>query len=207
MTGIEFILVLIAWAIGGGSPGPATLAIAGTSMNRGRGAGLAVAAGIVSGSACWGLAAALGLSALMVAHVWLVEVLRYVGAAYLLYLAAKAARSAVSDKPLMPVAAGLGGIAGLFVKGLLIHLTNPKAILGWGAVFAIAVPIGAPQGVVFETYGALLAVSCAVFFGYALIFSAPPFVRGYQRMRRWFEGAFAILFGLAGLKILTARLT
>lgn len=206
MTGIEFAVVLLAWAIGGGSPGPATLAIAGTSMNRGRSAGVAVAAGIVAGSATWGLAAALGLSALMAANAWIVEVLRYVGAAYLLFLAFKSARSAFSDKPLMPVAAGRGHLSRLFTKGLLIHLTNPKAILGWGAVFAIAVPVGATQIAIFETYGALLAVSCCVFFGYALMFSTPVFVRGYQRLRRWFEGAFAVLFGLAGLKILTAKL-
>lgn len=207
MMGFEFAIVLLAWAIGGGSPGPATLAIAGTSMNRGRPAGMAVAAGIVVGSAMWGLAAALGLSALMAAHVWIVEVLRYVGATYLLFLAFKSARSAFSDKPLMPVAAGQGRLGRLFTKGLLIHLTNPKAILGWGAVFAIAVPIGSTQVVVFETYAALLTVSCCVFFGYALVFSTEVFVRGYQRLRRWFEGAFALLFGLAGLKILTARLT
>lgn len=207
MTGFEFLLLLVAWAIGGGSPGPATLAIAGASMNRGRTAGLAVAAGIFCGSATWGLAAALGLSALMAANAWVVETLRYAGAAYLLFLAYKAARSALSDKPLMPVAAGRGGLRRLYVKGLLIHLTNPKAILGWGAVFAIAVPLGASQIAVFETYGALLLVSCSVFFGYALLFSTGVFVRGYQRLRRWFEGAFAVLFGLAGLKILTAPLT
>ena len=207
MTGFEFSLLLVAWAIGGGSPGSATLAIAGASMNRGRTAGLAVAAGVFCGSATWGLAAALGLSALMAANAWVVETLRYVGAAYLLFLAYKAARSALSDKSLMPVAAGQGGLGRLYVKGLLIHLTNPKAILGWGAVFAIAVPVGALQISVLETYGALLSVSCGVFFGYALLFSTGMFVRGYQRLRRWFEGAFAVLFGLAGLKTLTARLT
>jgi len=207
MTGFEFSLLLVAWAIGGVSPGPATLAIAGASMNRGRTAGLAVAAGVFCGSATWGLAAALGLSALMAANAWVVETLRYVGAAYLLFLAYKAARSALSDKSLMPVAAGQGGLGRLYVKGLLIHLTNPKAILGWGAVFAIAVPVVASQISVFETYGALLSVSCGVFFGYALLFSTGMFVRGYQRLRRWFEGAFAVLFGLAGLKTLTARLT
>ena len=205
--GFEFFLLLVAWAIGGWSPGPATLAIAGVSMNRRRTAGLAVAAGIFCGSATWGLAAALGLSALMAANAWVVETLRYVGAAYLLFLAYEAARSALSDKSLMPVAAGQGGLGRLYVKGLLIHLTNPKAILGWGAVFAIAVPVVASQISVFETYGALLSVSCGLFFGYALLFSTGMFVRGYQRLRRWFEGAFAVLFGLAGLKTLTARLT
>ncbi|MFT5064503.1 MAG: threonine/homoserine/homoserine lactone efflux protein [Yoonia sp.] len=207
MMGFEFALFMVAWAISAGSPGPATLAIAGTSMNRGRAAGVTVAAGIFCGSATWGLAAALGLSALMAANAWIMEAMRYIAAAYLLFLAFKAMRSAFTDKPMMAVAAGHGGLHRLYVKGLLIHLTNPKAVLGWGAMFAIAVPAGASQGAIFETYGALLSVSCGVFFGYALLFSTGVFARGYQRLRRWFEGAFAVLFGLAGFKILTARLT
>lgn len=207
MTGFEFALLLLAWAIGGASPGPATLAIAGTSMERGRAAGLAVAAGIVCGSASWGVAAALGMSALMLANAWLVEILRYVGAAYLLYLGFKALRSGLSDKPLAKVQAKRGGLQSIYLKGLLLHLTNPKAIFGWGAIFAIAVPPGSDPRAVWETFAALFMVSNLVFFGYALLFSTAAFIRGYQKMRRWFEISFGLMFGFAGLKILTARLT
>ncbi|WP_298258506.1 LysE family translocator [uncultured Litoreibacter sp.] len=207
MTGIEFGLLLLAWAVGGASPGPATLAIAGTSMERGRTAGLAVAAGIVCGSASWGVAAALGMSALMLANAWLVEILRYVGAAYLMYLGFKALRSGMSSKPLTDVQAKRGGLRSVFLKGLLLHLTNPKAVFGWGAIFAIAVPPGSDPRAVWETFTALFAVSNAVFFGYAFLFSTGAFIRGYQKLRRWFEISFGVMFGLAGLKILTARLS
>jgi threonine/homoserine/homoserine lactone efflux protein len=206
MSGWEFTVLLVAWAVAGGSPGPATLAIAGTAMERGRSAGLAVATGIICGSAAWGIAAALGMSALMLAHVWVVDVLRYVGAAYLLFLAVKAMRSAMSDKPLATVGAKRGSLRGLFMKGFLVHITNPKAIFAWGAIFAIAVPPGSALGDIAVTFGALITVSCCVFWGYGVLFSLGAFVRGYQRMRRWFEGAFAVLFGAAGLKILTTRL-
>ena len=206
MTGWEFILLLAAWALAGGPPGPATLAIAGTAMERGRGAGLAVATGIITGSAAWGLAAALGMSALMLANAWLVEVLRYAGAGYLLYLAYKAMKSALSDKPMAAIRARKGGLRSLFMKGLFVHLTNPKAVFAWGAVFAITVPPGSAQWDVAVTYFSLIAVSCGVFWGYGLLFSVGAFVRGYQKMRRWFEGAFAVLFGAAGLKILTTKL-
>ena len=164
MDGFEFLLLLLAWAIGGASPGPATLAIAGTSMERGRAAGLSVAAGIVIGSASWGLAAAFGMSALILANVWLVEILRYVGAAYLLFLAFKAGNSALSDKPLAQVSAGRGGIRRLFVKGLLLHLTNPKAIFGWGAMFAVIIPAGSDPNILVHVFLPLITVSCIVFF-------------------------------------------
>ena len=207
MTGWEFSLLLVAWAVGGASPGPATLAIAGTSMERGRAAGVAVAAGIVCGSASWGIAAALGMSALMLANAWMVELLRYVGAAYLMYLGFKALKSSMTDKPLAQVKAKRGDLKALYIKGLLLHLTNPKAIFGWGAIFAIAVPPGSEPLVIWESFAALFAVSNMVFFGYALLFSTGTFVRGYQKMRRWFELGFGLMFGFAGFKILTARLS
>ena len=203
MTGIEFILVLLAWAIGGASPGPATLAIAGTSMGQGRRAGLAVAAGIVVGSGSWGIAAALGMSALMLAHAWLLEIIRYVGAAFLLWLAIRALRSAAR-----PGSAAFASSVGQapFLKLLAFHLTNPKAILGWGAVFAVIVPPGADVRTLVATFLAFFAVSNIVFFGYALLFSTPGAVILYRRARRWFEAAFGLLFGFAALRILTARL-
>ena len=43
MTGWELALLYLAWLIGGGSPGPATLALASTGMARGRRAALALA--------------------------------------------------------------------------------------------------------------------------------------------------------------------
>ncbi len=207
MTTPEFVFLLIAWAVAGGSPGPATLAIAGAAMTGGRAAGVVMAAGIQTGSAIWGLAAALGLSAVMLANVWLVEAMRYVGAAYLLFLAFKAARSAIANKPLVPDAAARRSLSALYTRGLLIHLTNPKAIFAWGAIFAIVVPAGSDLSYVFEVFLALSVVSVLVFFGYALLFSTPGFARAYARARRWFEATFAVMFGYAGFKILTAKLT
>lgn len=196
--------VLLGWMLMGGSPGPATLAISGISMQQGRSAGLSLAAGIVAGSAMWGIAAAVGFSAVMMANVWLFEVIRYLGASYLLYLALKSLRSAWR---------GDGNVAPyvphkrLFTKGLLLHLTNPKAILGWGAVYAIALVPGSGAVAVWSLFAALICCSVVVFFGYALLFSSGPIARAYVKARRGFELTFGLLFGVASFKILTARLT
>ncbi len=195
--------VLLGWMVMGGSPGPATLAISGTSMQQGRLAGLTLAAGIVVGSASWGIAAALGFSAVMMANVWLFEVIRYLGAAYLLYLAFKSLRSAWRGAGVtaLPVPHNR-----LFAKGLLLHLTNPKAILGWGAIYAIALAPGSGPAAVWSLFAALICCSMVVFFGYALLFSWGPIARAYVRARRVFELTFGLLFGAASFKILTARL-
>ena len=104
MGGYETALILLGWAIAGGSPGPATLAISGTAMERGRLAGLTIAGGIVAGSACWGVAAGMGMSAVMLANAWIFEVVRYAGAAYLLWLAIKSLRRALKSGTLQPAA-------------------------------------------------------------------------------------------------------
>lgn len=203
MLGPEIWLVVLGWAIAGGSPGPATLAISGTAMSSGRAAGVSVASGVVVGSASWGIAAALGMSALMLANAWVFEVIRYAGAAYLLYLAAKSLRSAVRPKP---VTVQPQSNESLFLKGFLIHITNPKAILAWGAIYAIALPSGASTGMVWQLFGLLVTTSIIVFIGYGILFSHPAVVRGYVAAKRWFDALFAALFGAASLKILTARL-
>lgn len=196
--------LLLGWAIGGGSPGPATLAISGTSMAHGRRIGLQLAAGVVAGSAMWGIAAALGFAAIMVSTAWLFEAVRYAGAAYLLYLAIKSLKAAWLGAAIKPPAPTR---MGAFGKGLALHLTNPKAVLGWGAIYAVALtPDAQPMSVVL-LFGALISTSAVVFLGYAILFSSPPIARGYARLSRWFNLAFGLLFGAASLKLLTARIT
>ncbi|WP_171130554.1 MULTISPECIES: LysE family translocator [unclassified Ruegeria] len=201
-----FIAIWFAWLMAGGSPGPATMGIAGTAMNEGRRSGLVFALGICAGSASWGIAAALGLSAIMLANVWVFEVIRYVGVAYLSWLALKALRRAFnSDEVVMgrPVTGSLGTV---FAKGAAIHLTNPKAILSWGSIYAIVAPENAGLSVLLAYFLMLYVGSLLVFIGYAFLFSSERMVRIYRNTRRWFDLAFAGFFGVASYKILTVRL-
>ncbi|MGD9863039.1 MAG: LysE family translocator [Pseudodonghicola sp.] len=203
MTGAPLGLILLGWIVATGSPGPATLAISGTAMQHGRRAGLSIAAGVVCGSASWGIAAGLGLSAMMLANAWVFEVMRYAGAAYLLFLAFKSLKNAMRPKPAAaPAAAGHR----MFLKGFLIHLTNPKAVLSWGAIYVIALPADAGNAQIWTLFGCLIATSVTVLSSYGLLFSMPGIARGYGRLRRWFDAAFGLLSGAASVEILTARL-
>jgi len=201
--GVELWIILVGWMLAGGSPGPATLAISSTAMGQGRRAGLALAFGILVGSAALGCAAALGMSALMMANVWVFEVIRYVGAAYLLWLAIKSLRAAWYGRSVSARAVGSGRN---FLRGLAIHLTNPKAILAWGAIYAIALPSGASGADIWALFGVLIACSAIVFLGYAVLFSAPRIARGYARAARVFDAGFGLLFGAASIRVLTARI-
>src|SRR6266576_1375806 len=116
------------------TPGPDMLLIASRSASQGRAAGFASLAGIQVGTYCHALAAAFGLSQLFLAVPLAYDVVRYAGAAYLLYLAWKAFRSdgtafdPASGLPLHPVKR-------MFRQGLLTNLLNPKMALFVLALF------------------------------------------------------------------------
>jgi threonine/homoserine/homoserine lactone efflux protein len=89
---------------------------------------------------------------------------------------------------------------------LAIHLTNPKAILAWGAISAIALPRDASMWDVWFLYRALMACSSVVFLGYAVLFSARRIIAGSMRAARVLDAGFGRLFGTASIRVLTARI-
>ncbi|MDH0746985.1 LysE family translocator [Pseudomonas sp. GD03842] len=116
------------------TPGPDMLLIASRSMSQGRASGFMSLAGIQVGTYCHALAAALGLSQLMVNIPTAYDVVRFVGAAYLAFLAWKVFTSAASplkaDGTLTPTP-----LLRIFRQGLLTNLLNPKMALFVLALF------------------------------------------------------------------------
>ncbi|NVO28740.1 LysE family translocator [Donghicola sp. C2-DW-16] len=202
MTGTQLALFVLGWMLMVGSPGPATLGIMGTAMRSGRRQAVTFATGILTGSAFWSTVAILGLGALMQAHVWIFQTMKYIGAAYLLFLALKSLRSAIKPAAEIKAKVADGALHKIYLKGLLIHLTNPKAVLAWGSVFALVLPPDAPLGDLFHLQGVLMGASAFVLYVYAVLFSSAGAIRVYERARRGFELTFAALFGAASLKIL-----
>jgi len=207
LADVNLPLILLAALIATASPGPATLAIAGTSMASGRPYGLALASGITTGSLTWSIGAAAGLSVVMLANAWVFEAMRYFGAAYLLFLALKSARSALRREVAAATKITAPSLGSAYRRGLLLHLTNPKAILFFGSLYAVGVPAGTSPATLAGVIAAIGLQSFLLFHGYALLFSSPPMAAGYARLRRWFEAVFAVAFAAAGIKILTARLS
>lgn len=116
------------------SPGPDMLLIASRSMSQGRVAGFATLAGIQVGTYCNALATALGLSQLFIMVPVAYDIVRYAGAAYLLYLAWKTFRA--SGPAFAPVAgAQHHPVTTMFWQGLLTNLLNPKMVLFMLALF------------------------------------------------------------------------
>ncbi|PDT39645.1 MULTISPECIES: LysE family translocator [Sinorhizobium] len=203
----QLLLVYAAYMIAAASPGPSNMQIMGVAMNNGRRAALLLAAGVVSGSIFWGMMAASGISVLLTRYAEALVVLKIFGGLYLLYLAFKAARAALSsgDKAVQPSGGDALCGSALYRRGLLMHLTNPKSVLAWIALVTLGLGPEASWHRLAAILGGCAVLSVTIFCGYALVFSTAPMVRLYRRARRWIEGLLAVFFGVAGLRLLLSR--
>lgn len=199
---LNLLLILGFAFVGTASPGPAALAISAVSMGQGRKHGLIFASGICTGSLVWNGSAALGLGAIMATNVVFAETFRYLGSAYLLYLAYKSLRSALKPSALKTAEIKPASLKATYFKGLALNITNPKAILFFSSLYAIGVPADASAHDLGIVVIAVAVQTILVKHIYALIFSIPKVVEVYKKLNRWFEAAFAAVFGFASFKIL-----
>ncbi len=190
------------------SPGPNILAILGTSMSAGRSSGLALALGVASGSFCWAVLTATGLSALLASYAVALTIIKVFGGLYLLWLAYKAFRAAASRHDIE--VQKLGGkdmtVRNYYLRGLVIQMTNPKAALAWIAVISLGLQAEAPNWVAAVIVAGTTVLSIVIHAVYALAFSSAPMVRAYGKARRTIQGVLGAFFVFAGVKLLSSRI-
>lgn len=118
---IAAVLVLLV------TPGPAVLYIVARSIDQGRWAGIVSTLGIGMGTLIHVTAAALGVSALLVSSVLAFNVVKYVGAAYLIYLGLR--RLLTPEQTVEIKTSQPQKLSRIFSQGVLVNLLNPKTTL------------------------------------------------------------------------------
>ncbi|MEX3952980.1 LysE family translocator [Paraburkholderia sp. EG287B] len=210
MTGHAFIstnllLAYTAYFVGTASPGPSNLAILSIAASHGRKAAMTFALGVISGSMFWATVAALGVSAVLIAWSQFIVAIKIFGGLYLLWLAFKSGRNALSSAATSAVEVERAPtLTSVYLRGVTLHLTNPKAILVWVSIVALSSNgTGSAHSAVIA---GCAAIGCLVFGGYAVLFSTASARRLYVRTRRALEGCLAVVFGIAGIKLLSTRI-
>ena len=109
------------------TPGPAVLYIVARSVEQGRLAGLVSALGVHVGTLVHVAAAALGVSALLVSSALAFDIVKYLGAVYLVYLGAR--KLVGWDEPAGGRALAPRSLRRLFGQGVVVNVLNPKTAL------------------------------------------------------------------------------
>lgn len=184
------------------SPGPAVLLAARTSLREGMARGAWLAVGIGIGACLWALAALFGLAVLFRLAPSLLTALKFLGAAYLLYLAWKMWRHAPDPlETALPETTKARSNLGYVWLGILAQLANPKPAVFFGTIFLTFVPPAAPLW----AYAAILAIVFINDAGWnvivARIFSLQRTRAGYLNLKSTIERVFGGLLALLGLKL------
>lgn len=118
-----FVLASYALAI---VPGPAVAYIVNRSLAQGRRAGVVSALGIAAGGTVHVVAAAVGVSAVLASSALAFSIIKYAGAAYLLYLGIRALRS---EGAVIDLRLNRSSLRKIFTQGVVVNILNPKTAL------------------------------------------------------------------------------
>ncbi|BEP92108.1 LysE family translocator [Acidovorax sp. A79] len=205
-----YLLYLAAVALLVLSPGPTMLMCMTSSLQHGPRKALAAAAGSVTAVLGTMLLSALGLGALLAASETAFWVLKAAGAAYLIWLGIKTFRSQTTVFDHMPAKGDQSKATAfarkLYVQGLIVGGSNPKALLFFTAFFpqfldpaAAWAPQFAVLASTFVAFEFTVLTLCAL--GVARL---APVLRSGIRMR-WFNRVSGGLFTLMGALLLATR--
>lgn len=193
-----FLIASIVLAV---TPGPGVVYIVTRSILQGRQSGMASVAGVAIGNLGNALAASLGLAALFAASSIAFSIVKYLGAAYLVYLGIQTIRRRTETS--LPTIAEVP-LRTVFRDGLVVALFNPKTAVFFAAFlpqfFTAEQPFLAQSVVLGTIFVLIAAVSDS---GYALAASA---IAGWLTGRRRLGHVGAWLGGVTyvGLGVATA---
>lgn len=189
------------------TPGPDTAITIRNTLLGGRAGGLATAMGVATGQAIWALATSAGLAALLVASEPLFLMVKYVGAAYLIWLGLQSLRAAFrrQEEPGVAAAAARMPLLGprkAYGQGIVSDLGNPKMAAFFTSLLPQFAPAGAGDFAALAALGLLFSLMTLLWLaGYALAIARIGNTLRRPRIRRTLEAVTgAALIGL-GLRL------
>jgi len=200
---IEFLLTSLVVVL---LPGTGVLYTLAVGLGQGARPGIVAAFGCTLGIVPHIAASIVGLAALLHASALAFEIVKYLGVAYLLYMAWNIWRSGgaldVSEqKTALPARR-------IVLSGILLNVLNPKLSLFFLAFLPQFIPAGTqnPTLLMLLLAGIFMAMTFVVFIGYGLCAAwTRDFVISRPKVMTWLRRSFAGAFGLLGLKLALAE--
>ncbi|HLF11142.1 MAG TPA: LysE family translocator [Gammaproteobacteria bacterium] len=183
------------------TPGPGVFYIVTRSLTQGKASGLASVAGVALGNLGNAIGASIGLAAILLVSSIAFTVVKYAGAAYLIYLGIQALRNI--HRP-VSIASPRAAPLRVFVDGFVVALLNPKTALFFAAFlpqFMSADSTPMAQSLVLGASFVLIAATTDTVYALAAATIAPALTHesGLRAGGRYLAGS-----ALVGLGLLTA---
>lgn len=192
------------------SPGPDLIFILSKTLAHGRKTGLTAAAGVCSGAFVHVLAAALGLSAILATSATAFMLVKYVGAAYLIYLGIKALCAKESVLAFKDKTNKKTNAASVFRQGMLIDILNPKVAIFFMAFLPQFISPGSSYVIEQTIFLGFLVVLIGFAIEAVYVLAAAPlgnYLKTHPKFALWLDRAFGGLLVGLGARLATASRT
>ena len=191
-------------ALGQFSPGPDMILLTRTALKSGARAGMEMALGIACGLTVHATVAVGGLALTFERMPALRELLRWLAAAYLLWLAYRMLVEAfvVWYSGALREADVNGSTRRPFLRGLFCNLLNPKAALFLAAVCAPFLRGGRPEWWPFAIWGIVVGQAFILWSLWAWLLQWNPLRSRYERAARWIDGAFGVVLAVLAVRLI-----
>ena len=184
------------------TPGPAVLLIVSQAMKRGFRRSLRGALGICTGNGIYFVLSAAGLGALLVASRTVFEVIKWIGAGYLIFMGLRMILAKKADVP--EEEQQVTARDDSFRQALFVQLANPKAVVFFTALLPQFID---PKGPIALQFFVLGVISTVIEFPVLAIygFAADKGRAMYARHTRWIERIAGGCLVAAGAKLAATR--
>ena len=205
----DLLLFVISGLLLNLTPGPDTLYIVGRSTSQGTRAGATAALGIGAGTLVHISAGALGLSAILAASATAFNVVKMVGAVYLVYVGIALIRaSGRSSARAAPLAIAPAAMRTVFFQGFLTNVLNPKVALFFVAFLPQFIASDSPSMPLAFLYLGLIFNLNGTLWNLFVAWSAARITKGLRRsfaFTKWFDRCVGSLFVCLGVKLALVR--
>lgn len=152
----------------------------------------------------------LGLGLIISQSIYLFNIVKWCGVAYLVYIGVKALRASKADLSVAAVKDGEDGkgeqsLLRAFGLGFLANALNPKAVFFFLSIFSTVVSAHTPMAVKFG-YGLVMAICLIAWFVSVSLFMTTPRMRAaFGRASQWIDRASGLVFIALGIKLATEK--
>ena len=195
--------IMGALLIGAISPGPSFVLVARTSISVSRADGLYMAVGMGVGGVLFSIVVLAGLRAVLDSVPWFYLGLKIFGGVYLVFLAIHIWRGA-NEPVSMPVsvASSSGTPLKSFMLALVTQVSNPKAVVIYGSIFAALLPREMPLAAMLVLPLLVFLVETGWYATVAMTLSSESSTKIYLNAKTAIDRAAGLVMGALGIKLL-----
>ncbi|WP_411994719.1 LysE family translocator [Agarivorans sp. DSG3-1] len=199
----EFLTVVLVHLLAVASPGPDLAIVLKNSISLGRRAAIFTSIGVGCGIMVHVVYSVLGIGLIISQSIWLFNVIKWLGAAYLIWIGIQGLRAKRRNDQDIEAEQGLSTSDGsAFLSGFMTNGLNPKATLFFLSLFTVVINPSTPM-LVQLGYGLYMVFATALWFiMISWVFSTARVRRKFLQVGHWFDRTMGVVLVGLGIRLL-----